>query len=75
MRICSSGVCCALFPPLWLSSMIKEKILVIPAVVHVLKLFGTLMSKPTSSRIFLTCWVFVRGESAAHITYLQTFVC
>lgn len=67
VRTCSSGDCCALFPPSWLSSMIKEQILVIPAVVHVLKLFGTLKSKPTSSCIFLTCSMCVRGEALQHI--------
>lgn len=55
VRTCSSGDCCALFPPWWLSSMIKEKISLTLAVVHVLKLFGVLASKPTSSCILLTC--------------------
>lgn len=75
VRTCCSGGCCALFPPLWLSSMIKEMILVIPAAVHILKLFGMLTSKPTPSCIFLTPCVFFRGESAAHIIYLKTFLC
>lgn len=64
VRTQSSGDCCALFPPSWLSSMIKEKILVIPAVVHVLKLFGMLMSKPTSSSWHV---VYLLGVSLQHV--------
>lgn len=66
VRTCSSGDCCVLFPPSQLSSMMKERIIMIPAVVHVLKLFGMPMSKPTLSCVFLTRCVFVRGECAAH---------
>lgn len=66
VRTCSSGGSCALFPPLWLSSAIKGKILKIQDIVQVLKLSEMLTSNCTPSYAFLTRPVFVRGESAAH---------
>jgi len=62
---------CAYFPPLWLSSVIKERTSVSPAAAHGLKLFGMLMSKCTSSCIILRCYYW---EPTAFTAYLHTFV-
>lgn len=62
---------CAYFPPLWLSSVIKERTSVSPAAAHGLKLFGMLMSKCTSSCIILRCYCW---EPTAFTAYLHTFV-